>query len=206
LAQIPLDAGKLHQWQIDEALVESLIDEAAQSNFTRIVGTKFGAKVSPRRITSPLDLASAEAGEAAAHLSSSAEARAALSMLSSEELALTATTYVLYDRGSFIGLHTDRSGCDLTLLTALVGAPTTFEYFPTLVDEPAPTVYEVAKGYAGLIDGGETIELSVPGASVAFIGSVLPHQRRHAAEPVLMVSLCYHFVWTHIHDEPCALR
>jgi hypothetical protein len=194
LAHTLLDVQKVHRWQIDQALIEPLINEAAMSDFTRIVGTKFGAKVSPRRITSPFDLASADAAESATQPSTSATAKEALSRLSSRDLALTATTYVLYDRGSFIGLHTDRSGCDLNLLTVLVGAPTTFEYFPELVHEPAPAIYEMAKSHAGLIDGGETIELSVPGASVAFIGSVLPHQRRHAAEPVLMLSLCYHFV------------
>lgn len=193
MVQVAHRAQEVFEWHIDPAVVESLIDEAAGIEFTRIVGTKFGAKISPRRITSPFDLASAPGGEVAGQVAASDEAATALRQLTTDELALTATTYVLYDTASFIGLHTDRSGCDLNLLIALVGAPTTFEFFPALVDEPAPAVFDMAKEGSGFITGGNTIELPIAGASVAFVGSVLPHQRRHTSEPVLMLSLCYHF-------------
>lgn len=182
------------QWNISERRASALVDEASKCTFVRNVGTTYGAKVSPRRVTSPYDMASAPAGVAAHSLATSEEATSLLGWFTGASLRLTGMTYVFYVPGSFIGVHTDRSGCVVNLLVQLAGEPTFFESFPALVDESATAVFHLAKRGQGFIDGGDLVPLAGSGSAVAFVGSVLPHQRRPATEPLLMLSLCYDFL------------
>ncbi|MFA1542194.1 hypothetical protein [Actinomadura monticuli] len=171
--------------------MERLLDEAAGCPFTRTAGSAFGAKVRPRRVTSPFDMASASGSEVAVTLGESDTAFSVLRTFTPVPLRLSATTYVLYSKGSFIGVHTDRAGCELNLLVVLSGAPTEFEYAPALAREPAPTIFELARQGGGFIAETERVALARRGDAVAFVGSVLPHQRRPVTEPLLMLSLCY---------------
>jgi hypothetical protein len=188
------DPRQVIAWSIDDDIVQRLIEEAAGSKFIRTVGTKFGARLSPCRITSPFDMASTPGSSVAREVATSPGALEALRGLTSSEVVLSAATYILYNEGSFIGVHNDRDKCELNLLMLLVGEPTVFEFLPSLVDAPAEVLFDKAKAGNGFIDGGETVPLLTRGSAVAFVGSLLPHQRRPvSAGSVLNLSLCYHF-------------
>lgn len=177
---------------LDEADVTALVDEASRLSFTHLESTRFGIRVRDRRLTSSYDFASARGGRAAMNVIASHDDFGEMARgLAGKSVEFSSATYLLYEVGSFMGTHTDRAGCEINLLFLLRGPATSLELFPEHAGTDMETLLTLARRGEGLLSNGTHVPLSAIGDGVVFQSGSIPHQRRHAAAPLLLFSACF---------------
>jgi hypothetical protein len=168
-----------------------LRSEAAGLKFVHHKSSNYGVKAEEARITSPFDMASTEGLGFCRELAESDLLNEAGVSLLGGQVGLSSCTYILYDSGSFIGLHTDRPGCEVNVLVLLAGGPTAAEFRPFRPDETVRDLLPLSRAGGGLVDDTMSIHLDDPGDAVIFRATELPHQRRQSPSPLLLLSICY---------------
>ena len=103
----------------------------------------------------------------------------------------TRASYLYYEPGDFMGLHTDLPSCALTMLTSLGGDAPPLVVHPELPSLEPSRLEEIA--HAGVLrPGGVPLPVSERGVSM-LLGSETPHHRPvvDAEHDVVVVTLCY---------------
>ncbi len=117
-----------------------------------------------------------------------------LRQLAGRDVQPTRQSYMYYESGSFVDLHTDVPGCDVTVLTIVAGRLPPLVLYPGLRNAPFERLRSVALHSAGRPPGGIEVPLSQGGLTILF-GREVPHRRPevHASRGSLNViaTLCY---------------
>ena len=102
----------------------------------------------------------------------------------------TRASYLFYEPGDFIGLHTDLDACQVTLVTSVLGSPDPLVLHPELAAMPGPVLLALSRRSAGVPAGGEPV--AVPHGGVLVLrGSRVPHHRPPARSECAVATLCY---------------
>lgn len=171
--------------------LDALLPEVTGTRFVATSGSGYACREADNRITSPYAFCSARGGPQARRASASAEVIAATSGLAGGPVTCHTATYLLYDEGQYVGCHTDRAGCDVNLLVLLAGGPCSVALSTSEVHRPVAEVLRMAQRGEGFLVGTEDVPLEAPGDAVAFRATIVPHQRRPVASPLLLLSLCF---------------
>lgn len=172
-------------------VTERLRAEAAALEFVHHKSDKYGVKPAEARITSSFDMATTEGNGFCRELAESDILHKASDALLGVPTVLSSCTYILYGVGSFIGIHTDRPGCEVNALILLGGGPAVAEFRPFKPGETVRDLLAVCRSNGGFVGDCITAPLAAQGDSVLFRATELPHQRRPCAEPLLLLSVCY---------------
>jgi hypothetical protein len=110
-----------------------------------------------------------------------------LSSVAGAALCPTRSSYLFYSPGDFVGLHTDRYGCDITTLIRLDGGDE-----PLLFVDEAPTMnlLNLARAADGAPppSGAWTVPSN---RALAIAGRLVPHYRPPTACAVTIATLCF---------------
>ncbi len=101
--------------------------------------------------------------------------------------------YMYYDASSVIDVHTDVPGCEVTVLTSVIGRPPPVVAYPRLRDASPEGLLSVARRTCGCPPGGVLLEVPVGGVLI-LDGRRLPHRRPAVpagAGPYGIAALCY---------------
>jgi len=177
--------------QLPPDVVQVLREEASTLEFVHLQSSNFGIKADEGRITSPYNMASTPGIGFSSELAQSSKMMSLGESFLGSNITFSSSVFILYDTGGYIGLHTDRPGCEVNALILLAGPPTVVELRPRGADESIHELLELSKRGRGLVEGGSTVPLSQPGDCVFFRSVEIPHQRRPTPEPLLLLSLCY---------------
>lgn len=178
-------------YKIERDVLDSLRNEAALLEFVRTKSQNFGIKPAEQRITSPFDLASTRGTGACVALARSPALLSFVEDLHGGRLRFTTCNYLLYDIGSYIGLHTDRLGCEVNALFLLAGPPTVVELRPRTPAESIRALLQLSRDGDGIVEDAERIPLNEPGDAVVFLSGAVPHQRRPSRNAMLLLSVCF---------------
>jgi hypothetical protein len=178
-------------YSIPNEIVVQLKQEAAELDFVHVKSKNFGIRLTENRITSPFDYASTRTTGQALAIANSASLIRTCEQLVGKTIRLDACNFLLYSKGAFIGLHTDRPGCEVNALFLIAGPPTVVELRPRTEYETIRDLLRLSKAGDGIVDGTLKIGLPHPGASVIFLSGQVPHQRRHTDYTILLLSICY---------------
>ncbi len=102
-------------------------------------------------------------------------------------------SYMFYDAGSHIDVHTDLPGCGVTLLTSVVGRTPPLIAYPRLHGITPQALLPLARRTKGKPPGGVSLEVPV-GGLLMIDGRRLPHRRPVVAEgqgPYAIAALCF---------------
>lgn len=143
-------------------------------------------------VDSPQRCGYAGAGPA---LKSFAADRALLGLLRSitgiDDLVPIRRGYKYYTEGDYIGVHTDRQGCDVTLTVSYERDAEGIVYWPNLRRASRRQLVDAFEGPTILPSGGVPMDLD-PGVLNIFAGHELPHARpQHGRGQTAIATVCY---------------
>ena len=172
--------------------VSGLVAEAVGLEFGRAVNDKYAIQRTDRKLTSPFDLALADAHGPCLDLARSDDLLDAIKgFIGTKGPVRPSCTYLAYATGSYIGLHTDRVGCDANFLLLLAGGATVAELAFDLRSRDMDELLTVSRRGKGFAEYPQRIDLEGPGSGIIFDSRRVPHQRRPSSKPLLLLSICY---------------
>lgn len=99
--------------------------------------------------------------------------------------------YKYYRSGDYIGVHTDRQGCDVTITMTFDDAAEGIVYWPSLRAASRDSLVDAFEGPVVLPDGGVSMPLH-SGVLNIFAGHELPHARPvHGPGETSIATICY---------------
>lgn len=164
---------------VDEEVVNNLIHEASTLDFSRVTNDKFAIQRAQRKLTSPFDLALADASGRCLQFAQSAMALSWVHDFTGSEVGRVSCTYLAYGEGSYMGCHTDRIGCDANLLLLLAGGATVFELHPDYRATGMDELLEMSRVGRGFIPQAlrSTCRRLVQASSSGVVGSHISGNR-----------------------------
>lgn len=117
-----------------------------------------------------------------------------LRQLVGRDVQPTRQSYMYYESGSFVDLHTDVPGCDVTVLTTVAGRVAPLVLYPGLRNAPFERLRSAALHSAGRPPGGIEVPLSQGGLTI-LLGREVPHRRPEVRASMaalnVIATLCY---------------
>jgi hypothetical protein len=165
--------------------------EASTLDFVHVQSQNFGIKSAEARITSPFNMATAQGLGYCVEVAHSPALLDTTARMLGTVTSFSACNFLLYDRGAFIGIHTDKPGCEVNVLVLLAGPATVAEFRPLGQGETVADLLARSRDGDGLVGGTVTVPLTGPGDGVVFRAADIPHQRRPQTDPLLLLSICY---------------
>lgn len=129
-------------------------------------------------------------GRALAALHDDPDLRQYLSTLSSSSVFPTRASYVIYQPGEFIGMHTDIPWCAISVLIPVTPDAGPLHIQPALRGASQERLLDVAQTSKSFPSGGLTPTFPANGA-LLFRGSRLPHYRPPCPDLTIMAAMCY---------------
>ena len=120
--------------------------------------------------------------------------RRLVSLTTGRSLLPTRASYVGYPVGGFIDIHRDFEMCRYTVLASLSGAIEPLYIHPALVGLDRA---EISKLSAITSDQGDSADISGTPVNIdefglfIFSGSNLPHHRKPASRPIMLLAMCF---------------
>ena len=141
---------------------------------------------------SPSQYAVSKPGRALDALHHHARVIATLERATGRELEPTRCSYLFYEPGDFMGLHTDASACFVTMIVPVAGRPPALTVFPELRGASPEELARCARRGSGLAEGGRRVPFPPLGFIVLY-GNELPHQRGRVpeGEQISVATLCF---------------
>lgn len=186
-----MDCTQHETIQLSSEAIALLRSEAESLQFVHAQSENFGIKPAEARITSPFNMATARGTNYCVELANDTLLVETAQRLLERPVVFSACNYILYDSGSFLGLHTDRPGCEINALILLAGESSVVELRPLKPEESVHDLLRLSRLGRGLVDDTDVVPLPEPGAAVVFHATEIPHQRRPPSGPLLLLSICY---------------
>lgn len=179
--------------KLGHAVSTDLAACAAVSKFSLRRGDSYAVRRDENILTTPYRMATSTAtGEAVRHVADIA-CKEICRTIPDRKFTLDSSSFILYRKDDFIGLHTDRAGCEKNALILLAGPSTYFELFPeiSIHNLPRDFLNNLSKTNGIYTNHAVRLPLEQPGDCAIFPGRQIAHQRQPCSEPLLFLSLCF---------------